>query len=178
MAVEMDKTLTRRVARLEGVVPAVFENHEEAEAAINELRSLGYGDDDLGVMIPDPEHYHLLDNSTMEFIKGLRTGGIVGLPLGAAAGISVAALLVPGLGIIGVGGALLWGGLGGAIWGAYLGANIGMAAEIRHIDEIERRFEIPLEPHQMLVVVIANRDARNVCEIMERHGAHCFWEHQ
>lgn len=172
----MDKTLARRVARLEGIVPAVFEDRAQAETALAELRELGYGDDDLGVMIPDPEHYHLLDNSTKEVLKGIGTGGIVGLPLGVAAGISVAALLVPGLGIIGVGGALLWGSLGGAIWGAYLGANIGMAAEIRHIDEIERRFEIPLESHQMLIVVIANNDAKKVCDVMERHGAHCFWE--
>jgi hypothetical protein len=171
----MDKTQMRQVARLDGVVPAVFENRDEAEAAIMELRTLGYGDDDLGLMIPDPEHYHLLDNSTKEVLKGLRSGGVVGLPIGVAAGIGVAALLIPGLGVIGVGGALLWGGLGGAIWGAYLGAHMGMAAEIRHIDEIERRFEIPLESHQMLIVVIANSDAREVCNIMERHGARCFW---
>lgn len=174
----MNETHMRQVARLEGFVPAVFENRDEAEAAINELRALGFGDDDLGVMIPDPEHYHLLDNSTKEVLKGIGTGGIVGLPLGVAAGVSVAALLVPGLGVIGVGGALLWGTLGGAIWGAYLGANIGMAAEIRHIDDIERRFEIPLEDHQMLVVVVANSEAKQVGDVMERHGAHCFWDRQ
>ena len=165
-----------RVASIEGVVPAVFEGQAKAEAAIRELQGLGYSDSNLGIVIPDPEHFHLLDKNLNEVLKGIRTGGVFGIPIGAAAGISVATLLIPGLGAIGVGGALLWGGLGGAIWGAYLGAQLGIAVEIRHIEEIERRFEIPLEPHQMLVVVVANSNAKEVCEIMERHGARCFWE--
>lgn len=165
-----------KAASIEGVVPAVFENREEAEAAIAELRELGYSDDELGVMIPDPEHYHLLDKGMSELLTGMGTRAVFGIPLGAVAGIGVATLLIPGLGVIGVGGALLWGSLGGAVWGAYLGAQIGMAAEIRHVNEIERRYEIPLEPHQMLVVVIAGRQAEQVCKIMERHGAHCIWE--
>lgn len=169
---------TMRVASIEGVVPAVFEDQEEAKAAISELQGMGYSDSNLGIMIPDPEHFHLLDKNLNEVLKGIRSGGVFGIPLGAAAGISVATLLVPGLGAIGVGGALLWGGLGGAIWGAYLGAQLGIAVEIRHIEDIERRFEIPLEPHQMLVVVVANSNAQEVCAVMERHGARCFWEKQ
>jgi hypothetical protein len=161
---------------LNGVVPAVFENRGQAEAAIKELRAMGYSDDDLGVMVPDPEHYHLLDNSVKETLKGIGTGGVIGMPLGVLAGIGVASLMIPGLGPIGVGGALLWGGLGGTIWGAYLGAQIGLAAEIIHLEDIERRYEIPLKPNQMLLVVVAGNKANEVCRVLEMHGAHCIWE--
>jgi hypothetical protein len=165
-----------KVTALEGVVPAVFDDREQAEAAIEELREIGFSDDELGVMVPDPEHYHLMDNSLKEVMKGLGTGGAVGAPLGALAGLGVAGLLIPGLGVVGVGGALLWGGLGGAIWGTYLGAQIGMAVEIIHISDIERRYEIPLKQNQILIVVVAANQSEKVCQIMESHGAHCFWE--
>jgi hypothetical protein len=165
-----------RVRALEDVVPAVFSSEEEAEAAINELRALGYSDNDMGIMVPDPSHYRLMDKSLQDTLKGLGFGGIIGAPLGALAGFGVITLAVPPLGFIGIGGALLYGGLEGALWGAYIGAQVGMAAEIKHIEDIERRFEIPLKPHEILIVVVAGDQARSICDNMERHGARCFWE--
>jgi hypothetical protein len=165
-----------RVKELEDVVPAVFSNEAEAEAAMLELQSLGYSDNDFGIMVPDPTHYHLLDKSLADTLKGIGTGGIVGVPVGVLAGMGIMTVLVPPLGFIGIGGALLYGGLQGALWGAYIGAQVGLAAEISHLNDIERRFEIPLKPNEILVVVVAGESAREVCSTLERHGARCFWE--
>ncbi len=161
---------------LEGAVPAVFSNKEDAEAALEELRGIGFGDDDLGVMIPDPEHHHLLDKSGSQMWHGLETGMVAGTPIGLVAGMALTALVIPGLGILGVGGALLVGGVGGAMWGAYLGSMSGVAAEIMHAEDVERRYEIPLRPDEILVVVVANEQAPRVCEILQSHGARCISE--
>ena len=164
------------VTALEGVVPAVFSSREDAEAGMAALREAGFSNDDLGVMIPDPEHLRLIDDSSKEAWKGLSTGMIAGIPIGTLAGMALTALIIPGLGILGVGGALLVGGVGGALWGTYIGSTSGLAAEISHVEDIERRYEIPLRPNEILLIVVANDRAVQVCEIMERHGAHCFWE--
>ncbi len=165
-----------RVKQLEDVVPAVFSDASEAEAAMQELQTLGYADNDFGIMVPDPTHYHLLDKSLADTLKGIGTGGIVGAPIGVLAGMGIMTVLIPPLGFIGIGGALLYGGLQGALWGAYIGAQVGLAAEIKHLNDIERRFEIPLKPNEILIVVVAGEDAKRVCSILERHGARCFWE--
>ena len=73
-----------------------------------------------------------------------------------------------------MGGALLVGGTGGALWGAYLGSVSGLAAEITEIEDIERQYEVPLKPNEILVVAIAHDQAERVCEVMQRHGGRCL----
>jgi hypothetical protein len=163
------------VKSLNGVVPAVFPSKEDAEAALLELQKIGLRHDDLGVMVPDPEHVHLIDNSDREVWGSLSTGMIAGMPIGALAGMALTALIIPGLGILGVGGALLVGGAGGALWGAYLGSVSGLAAEITHVEDTEHKYEIPLQPNEILVVVVAHNQVDRVCEIVQRHGARCVW---
>ncbi len=165
-----------KVKSLKGVVPAVFTSKEDAEAALLELKEIGLRHDDFGVMVPDPEHVHLLDNVDREVWGSLSTGMVAGMPIGALAGMALTALIIPGLGILGVGGALLVGGAGGALWGAYLGSVSGLAAEITHVENIEHKYEIPLQPNEILVVVVAHDQAERVCEIVQRHGARCMWD--
>lgn len=165
-----------KVQALQDVVPAVFADEASAAAALDELRQLGYSDNDFGILVPDPTRYHIMDKSLADTMKGLGTGGLIGAPLGMIAGMGVVTMIIPPLGFIGIGGALIFGGLEGALWGAYVGAQIGLAAEIKHIEDIERRFEVPLQPHEILIIVVANRQAPRICELMERHGARCFWE--
>ncbi len=165
-----------KLEAIEGTVPAVFSSKADAEAALNELRSMGFGHDDLGVIVPDPAHFHLIDESGKETWHGLYGGTIAGIPIGALAGMAMTALIIPGLGVLGVGGALLVGGVGGAMWGAYLGSITGIAAEIMHVDDIERRYQIPLQKDEILVVVLANETAPEVCAVLERHNARCIRE--
>jgi hypothetical protein len=166
-----------KVAALEGVVPVVFSSRAQAEAAIAELRALGFADDELGVIVPDPAHHDLLDDSTHEALTGLGHGILVGAPLGAIAGIALAALAAPGVGVIGVGGALLFGGNIGALWGAITGAYLVLTAEVHHLEDVEHKYEIPLKPEEILVVVMTDPGrADAVCQIMQRHEARCVRE--
>lgn len=169
-------TAAPKVETLKGVVPAVFTNREGAEAALAELREMGFRHDDLGVMVPDPEHHHLIDKSDRETWGSVSVGMVAGIPIGTLAGMALTALVIPGLGALGLGGALLIGGTGGALWGAYLGSMTGLGAEIMHIEDVEHRYEIPLQPNEILVVVMAHSEAERVCEVVQRHGARCLWE--
>ncbi len=169
-------TAQAKVETRRDVVPAVFGNRTDAEAALAELRQLGFRHDDLGVMVPDPEHHHLIDNSDREVWGSLSAGMVAGIPIGTLAGMALMALVIPGLGILGLGGALIVGGAGGALWGAYLGSVTGLAAEIMHVEDVEHRYEISLQPNEILVVVMAHAQAERVCQIMEQHGARCLWE--
>ncbi|MGA7673111.1 MAG: hypothetical protein WBW04_22030 [Nitrolancea sp.] len=169
-------TAQPKVETLKGVVPAVFSNSEDAEAALEELRRLGFRHDDLGIMVPDPEHHHLIEDSDKEVWGSLSTGMVAGIPIGVLAGMALTALVIPGLGAIGLGGALLIGGTGGALWGAYLGSMTGLGVEILHVEDVEHRYEIQLKPNEILVVVMAHNEAERVCEVVQRHGARCLWE--
>lgn len=126
----------------------------------------------LGVVVPNPEHQYLIDDSTHEALSGLGHGVLIGMPLGAIAGIALAAIAAPGVGVIGVGGVLLFGGHLGALWGAVAGAYLGLTGRVRHLQDMEEHYNIPLAPKEILLVVIAGTERIDVvCQIMQRHGA-------
>ena len=164
--------MTEKIMALDTVVPGVFASREAAEAAIADLRELGFADDTLGVIVPDPIHHRLLDDSTHEALIALERGILFGVPLGFLGGIALAALVAPGIGVIGVGGALLFGGAAGALWGAITGSFLELTTEIHHLEDIERKFEFPLAPEEVLVVVVADPErSETVREVMRAHGA-------
>jgi hypothetical protein len=166
--------MAERMRVLDGVVPGVFADIATAEAAIAELRELGFADDELGAIVTDPVHHRLLDDSTQEAMRGMERGILIGTPLGILGGPAVAALAAPGLGVIGVGGALLFAGHAGTLWGAITGAHLGLTAEIHHLEDVEEKYEIPLAPEEVLVAVVTDPERSDaVCEVMQRHGARC-----
>lgn len=72
---------------------------------------------------------------------------------------------------------MLFAGHVGALWGAITGAYLGLTAEIHHLEDIERKFEIPLAPEEVLVVVVADAErSKAVCDVMQGHGARCIRE--
>jgi hypothetical protein len=163
-----------RMRVIDGVVPGVFADTASAESAITELRELGFGDDELGVIVADPAHHRLLDDPETETLKGLQRGILIGTPLGVLGGLALAALAAPGIGVIGMGGALLFAGHVGALSGAITGAYLGLTAEIHHLEDIEEKYEISLAPHEVVVAVVTDPErSQAVCETMQRHGARC-----
>lgn len=166
-----------KFVNMDGIVPGVFSDRAKAEASLIELREIGFSDDELGVLVTDPETHHLIDDSTAQALKGLGHGVLVGAPLGAIAGLALAAIAAPGIGVIGVGGALLFSGHIGALWGAVTGAYLGLTAEIHHLEDIEQKYQIALKPNEILVVVVSDSDrADTACEIMTKNGATCLRE--
>lgn len=169
--------MSKRMRVIDGVVPGVFADTASAEAAIEELREMGFSDDELGVIVTDPAHHRLIDDPETETLRGLERGILIGTPLGVLGGLAVAALAAPGIGLIGLGGVLLFGCHAGALWGAITGAYLGLTAEIHHLEDIEEKYEIPLAPHEILVAVVTDpARSQAVCEAMQRHGARCVRE--
>jgi hypothetical protein len=152
------------------VVPGVFTCLEQAEAAMNELRTLGLDTDDLCVPITDPTHHWIIDKSLVETLKGLAIGAALGASLGALLGIGLLLITVPSLLAAGIGGMFVAFYLG-AGFGGYLGSILGLGAAIERIARIERRYAIPLTGADTLVVVLAGHQARVVRQIMDRYGA-------
>lgn len=150
-------------------VAAVFDVHADAEAAIGELRHLGFGSERLGVAVHRGDRYVFERDVEEELGRDTLRGIARGIPVGALAGMLVAAITLPGIGTLGVGGvlALAWGsGLGGAMLGGYLGA----AKDSTAFDEHEHLGEVALTPGQVLVAVCSHGDPEAIRDVFRRHG--------
>lgn len=166
--------MTAATVPFNGIIPGVFGDRKSAEKAIADLRSLGFSEDEMGVIVPDPSHHELIDNSTHQALTGAGRGMLVGAPIGALAGIAIAALAAPGVGVIGVGGAVLAGGHLGALWGIVTGAYLGLTAQVHHVEDIEKKYSVPLAPGEIMVTVITDPEqAGAVTELIERDGGRC-----
>jgi hypothetical protein len=153
-------------------VPAVFDDHAHAEAAVEALRRLGIADDHLGIAIHEPGAHVYEQDAERETLDAVRRGLLVGVPLGALAGIGLIAVALPGVAAIGIGGALA-GVPSGTMAGGFLGGLAGLLAKVRLVDDEERWAEIPLAAGDVLLVVRTHDREQEVCEILERHGGRC-----
>ena len=121
-------------------VTGLFRDRESAERVYNSLRTRGYSDEDVSLMMSDDtrkKHFSDDDDNKTEFDtkawegagKGAAIGGTVGATLAAIAAIGTSVAL-PGIGLIVAGplaAALAGAGAGGAtggIIGALIGAGI------------------------------------------------------
>jgi hypothetical protein len=124
----------------EKMVTAVFRNRLEAEQAFDYLRTLGYEDSDINVLMSDKSHSTfspLRENPEIRHqagsaaVEGVGVGGAIGTVIGAtAAGLAAigTSLVIPGLGLLVAGpiAAALAGAGAGAVAGGALGALIGL----------------------------------------------------
>ena len=107
-----------------GIITGLFEDKESAEAVYNSLRSRGYTDDEINVIMSDATRdkyfrHHPLGTKAAE---GTAAGGIVGGTLGAILGGLAAVgtnFFLPGLGLV------VWGPIAGALAGAGAGGAVG-----------------------------------------------------
>jgi hypothetical protein len=102
----------------------------------------------------------------------IEQGIAVGAPIGAVAGMTIMALAVPGVGILGVGGILAAGGITGAFAGSVVGATVALSVDGRLLDEEWDWEQTPLRPGQVLVVVADHGHPDEVPDVLERHGGH------
>lgn len=151
-------------------VGATFEDRAAAEAAVEELRRSGLADEHLGVAVQGSDAYVFEEDVEAETAHGMERGITIGAPIGAIAGMTVLAAIVPGVGAIGVAGILAAGGLTGALAGGFWGAYLGLTAE-EHVQEEEWDWErTPLQPGQVMVVVDQHGHPDDVRRILESHG--------
>lgn len=117
-------TNAARTEKEAGMVTGLFEDKDSAEAVYNSLRSRGYNDDEINVIMSDAtrDKYFRTHPLGTKAAEGTAAGGVIGGALGAVVG-GIAAigtnLLLPGLGLI------VWGPIAGALAGAGAGGAIG-----------------------------------------------------
>lgn len=110
-------------------VTGVFKSQEQAEKAVNQLRSLGIPDNRIGIVRPGTASDRLesgvpvtdSEDPGMGRAMGATVGGAMGAAGGATAGLAVGSLFVPGLGPL-----LAFGMVGAALLGVF-GAAAGSA---------------------------------------------------
>lgn len=148
---------------------AIFPDHEHAADAVDELRGLGLGSEHLGVAAHGDASIAFEHDEDADLAHDTVVGASVGASIGAIAGIGLAALAVPGIGLVGLGGmfalagaSTLWGGT----VGAYLGAAAGEEGWSAHAD----LSYTALEPGEVLVVVCSHDRADTIHDVLTRHG--------
>jgi hypothetical protein len=135
---EMDVTTNRQYSGLNRVA-AVFDNREDAERAIDWLRSRGVRNDNISVMAQDSRQTAAMSERTgaervdddpgSDMARGAGTGLAAGAGVGALFGL--AAAMIPGIGPFITAGALanaLGAAGGGAVAGAIVGGTSGAIA--------------------------------------------------
>jgi len=163
------------VKEMKKAVIGIVDSREKAERTVEQLRSSGFGVEDISVLFPDKrgtqDFAHEQHTKAPEgALAGVGTGGVLGGTLGLLAGIG--ALAIPGLGPLIAAGpimAALSGVAAGAAVGGLTGALIGMG-----IPEIEAKlYEGKLRSGNILIAVhTESAEARKTADdIFRRMGA-------
>jgi uncharacterized membrane protein len=107
------------------VVVCVFYEPAGARAAIQALKEVGYGGDDISLITPDASAADGENDKSRTAREGAATGAAVGGLFGGLAGwlVGLGAFAIPGIGPVVAAGALA-----GAIGGVALGAGLGAIA--------------------------------------------------
>ena len=159
----------------------LFDERDDAEKAIRDLKEAGFTGDQIGVAMRDRDAQGKLAESTgTNAAEGAVTGAVGGGILGGLAGllIGIGALVIPGIGPVIAGGALAT-AFGTAVGTAVAGAGIGAAAGgivgalvgMGVPEEEARYFESGFRSGRILVSVSAQGRAMEAMDILERNGA-------
>lgn len=167
------------------VVTGVFKSRDDAEKAVNQLRSLGIPDQRIGILSPGSQSADSVERGVpvtdtedpgMGKAMGAAVGGAMGAAGGATLGLAVASLAVPGIGPViafGMVGAALLG-----VVGAAAGSAVGDTVEEELGEGIPHEdvylYEDALRHGNSLVIAYADDDseqADRAKEILNNAGA-------
>jgi hypothetical protein len=167
------------------VVTGVFKSRDDAEKAVNQLRSLGIPDQRIGILSPGSQSADSVERGVpvtdtedpgMGRAMGAAVGGAMGAAGGATLGLAVASLAVPGIGPViafGMVGAALLG-----IVGAAAGSAVGDTVEEELGEGIPHEdvylYEDALRHGNSIVIAYADDDseqADRAKEVLNNAGA-------
>lgn len=163
--------MTDRVSR-DDHIAAVLPGRREAEEAIADLGSAGWGSEHLGVAMRAGENMVFERDADRELFRDMGTGAAVGTPIGLVGGIAISLAAIPGLAVGGILAVSLVGAAWGAIFGGIVGADVG---DIEWTEHEDLAFE-HLNESEVLVVVRAHDHAPLCRRIFTRHGARLLGE--
>ncbi len=148
----------------DSIAIGVFHDSEQARHAIDELKSAGYSENEIG-FLARASATGSEDDAMSSAATGAVEGGMIGGVLGA-----VAALLIPGFGPAIAGGILL-ATFGAAGIGALAGSIIGTLVSIGVPEEEAHHYQRELENGRTIVTVKATSGYDDAIAIMRRNGA-------
>jgi len=157
-----------------GTVIGVFEKPSHAQEAANELRRLGFREDQIGVAARESDTISgatMLNETAVNAAAGVATGAAAGAGLGALWGIGIAAGVLPGIGPAIAGGTLaviISSALAGATVAGIAGALVGLG-----IPEDEASFyESEFKAGKVILSVKADHRYDEAAAILRKHGAY------
>jgi hypothetical protein len=127
---------------------AAFRSPQEIDAAVRRLESIGISASRISRPALAPGRYQLEDRTFADVNAGLRKGAMAGLPIGAAVGLSLAAMAT-GAGLAALAGMAAVGAFGGGVLGGFL-SSISRA---RFDDDSAHAIEIGADEMCELLVV-------------------------
>ncbi len=148
----------------DSIAVGVFHDSEQARHAIDELKSAGYSENEIGFLVR-ASATRSEDDTMSSAATGAIEGGVIGGVLGATA-----ALLIPGFGPAIAGGILL-ATFGVAGVGALAGGIIGALISIGVPEEEAHHYQHELKKGRTIVTVKASSGYDNVIAIMRRNKA-------
>lgn len=162
--------------REQQTIVAVFSAEEQARAAIRDLLSAGFSNDQIGFIhrntndeYVETAEEHTEDQAVTE--RGAAAGGVTGGVIGGLLG-AAAALFIPGVGPV-VAGGILGATLGGIVIGAAAGGLIGALTHLGVPEEHAQYYNQELEAGKILVTVHSNAaNAQEALDIVRRYGAY------
>ena len=137
-------------------IVGLFDRLEDAEAAVRDLEAVGLGKQQISV---------IAQRDAAGEGEGTATGAAIGAGLGLLAGL--AAVTIPGIGIVAAVGPIIAGGIIGAVAGGLVGSLVDMGVPA---DEAEYYTEGVRRGGTLLTVSTADSDAPRAIEIISRHN--------
>ncbi len=150
-------------------IVGLFRDRDSAQCAVENLRGLGLGDDQIGFAMRDQENIATNqsdDKTGSNAAGGAVAGGVLGAILGAAA-----ALLIPGIGPV-IAGGILAAALGGAAVGAIAGGLIGALTSMGVPEEEARYYDQEFQAGNIVVSAQAGSYASEAIQVMRDCGAY------
>lgn len=156
------------------IISAVFQDRYDAIEAHSFVKSLGYSDSEINILMSDSTRKKFDEEKDprhpagTHVLEGVATGGMIGTAIGATAAaiaaLGTAAILVPGLGIFIAGPiiAALAGGGAGAVTGGLVGGLVGLGIP----ESNAKAYEAALK-NGGVVVGVTTRDSKDLGKIRE-----------
>jgi len=146
-------------------VIGVFNNRDQAERAVNELRQRGFTTNEISIVAKEEERREGGGNTTNDLTTGTTTGGILGGLAGLALGAG--ALAIPGIGPI-----VAAGPIAAAITGAATGGLAGALIDFGIPAERGEYYQEKIRHGKILAVIKCDDNKVNdAANILRTNGA-------
>lgn len=152
-------------------IVGVFENQQQAQQAVNDLRKQGYSDDQIGVVSHNREQGSTATGSGTGAEEGAAIGAATGAGVGALWGLGILAGVLPGIGPAIAGGTLgilLSSAAAGAATAGIGGALMGLGVS----DEDASYYENEFKSGRTIVTVRGGPKGGNAQNVFNQYGAY------